>query len=53
LEKCDSKERGNVDWRPKYTGLIQVTSKKDGETAWVSEEARTTFEEQGLSAISS
>lgn len=49
LESC--KDR-NEDWQPKYTGLIQVTSKADGSTAWVSEEAKETFEANGLGSIS-
>lgn len=51
LEGCDSKD--NANWRPKYTGLVQVTSKADGSTAWVSEEAREIFEAKGMSSISS
>lgn len=42
---------GASGWEPKYTGLIKMISPKDGTIAWVSEEGRGRFMENGKEAL--
>ena len=53
LRNLENATGADASWRPKFTGLVMHTSKKDGATAWLSAEAIEQFDEQGVAAFGS